>query len=79
MFIIDIHKIGVDCLLGVNSRHEFSRFFIVKVDLDNNITDFQISVEEFLHGVVSLTNELVSCVWFNQPAYQGRLSDSRIQ
>jgi len=32
---------------------------IVKVDLDNNITDFQISIEEFLHGVVSLTNELV--------------------
>ena len=43
----------------------FELFFIsllplVKVDLDNNITDFQISIEEFLHGVVSLTNELVN-------------------
>ncbi|KAF9549449.1 hypothetical protein EC957_003838 [Mortierella hygrophila] len=37
---------------------ELEGFFAVKVDLDNNITDFQISVEEFLHGVVSLTNEL---------------------
>ncbi|GJJ70062.1 hypothetical protein EMPS_02411 [Entomortierella parvispora] len=37
---------------------ELEGFFAVKVDLDNNITDFQISIEEFLHGVVSLTNEL---------------------
>ncbi|KAF9128348.1 hypothetical protein BGW39_005157 [Mortierella sp. 14UC] len=37
---------------------ELEGFFAVKVDLDNSITDFQISVEEFLHGIVSLTNEL---------------------
>ncbi|KAG0356233.1 hypothetical protein BG005_004859 [Podila minutissima] len=37
---------------------ELEGFFAVKVDLDNNITDFRISIEEFLHGVVSLTNEL---------------------
>ncbi|KAF9964472.1 hypothetical protein BGZ70_006395 [Mortierella alpina] len=37
---------------------ELEGFFAVKVDLENNITDFQISIEEFLHGVVSLTNEL---------------------
>jgi len=33
------------------------------------MTDFQISIEEFLHGVVSLTNELVS---------RGQLACSRI-
>ncbi|KAF9949132.1 hypothetical protein BGZ72_009024, partial [Mortierella alpina] len=37
---------------------ELEGFFAVKVDLENNITDFQISIEEFLHGVVSLTSEL---------------------
>ncbi|KAF9996830.1 hypothetical protein BGZ80_006586 [Entomortierella chlamydospora] len=37
---------------------ELEGFFAAKVDLDNNMTDFRISIEEFLHGVVSLTNEL---------------------
>ncbi|KAF8940463.1 hypothetical protein BGZ58_006305 [Dissophora ornata] len=37
---------------------ELEGFFPVKVDLDNNMTEFRISIEEFLHGVVSLTNEL---------------------
>ncbi|KAG0261806.1 hypothetical protein BG011_000637 [Mortierella polycephala] len=40
------------------SVDELEGFFDVKVDLDNNITDFRISIEEFLHGIVSLTNEL---------------------
>ncbi|KAF9585340.1 hypothetical protein BGW38_002822 [Lunasporangiospora selenospora] len=51
----------------------------VKVDLDNNMTDFQISIEEFLHGVVSLTNELsrlavnaVTAGDFNRPVRIGK-------
>ncbi|KAG0224676.1 Translin [Mortierella sp. GBAus27b] len=37
---------------------ELEGIFGVKVDLTNDMTEFQISIEEFLHGVVSLTNEL---------------------
>ncbi|KAG0299986.1 hypothetical protein BGZ98_009599 [Dissophora globulifera] len=37
---------------------ELEGFFAVKVDLENSVTEFRISIEEFLHGVVSLTNEL---------------------
>ncbi|KAI1321350.1 hypothetical protein EDD11_006687 [Mortierella claussenii] len=32
--------------------------YLIKVDLDNRMAEFQISIEEFLHGIVSLTNEL---------------------
>ncbi|KAF9918855.1 hypothetical protein BX616_005030 [Lobosporangium transversale] len=37
---------------------ELEGFFGVKVDLNNDISRFEISIEEFLHGIVSLTNEL---------------------
>ncbi|KAG0367634.1 hypothetical protein BC939DRAFT_458578 [Gamsiella multidivaricata] len=37
---------------------ELEGFFAVKVDLNNDMTEFQISIEEFLHGIVSLTGEL---------------------
>ncbi|KAF9435878.1 hypothetical protein BGZ76_005319 [Entomortierella beljakovae] len=37
---------------------EIENLFATKVDLDNSMTEFRISIEEFLHGVVSLTSEL---------------------